>query len=124
MPHIRDEEPLNICSEKVQDHGSTSWVRSLAKENYRAVKTPPELHTRTLHKPSCKNRTARRWDGCLKDGPATLLSVPQPSQDTQIEDDRLMKRVCWLVVITEGSNKCSQQRKVLTTLHTTAETNQ
>jgi hypothetical protein len=31
MPHIRDEEPLNICSEKVQDHGSTSRVRSLAK---------------------------------------------------------------------------------------------
>jgi hypothetical protein len=57
MPHIRDEEPLNICSEKVQDHGSTSWVRSLVKENFRTVKPPPELHTRTLHKPSCKNRT-------------------------------------------------------------------
>jgi len=99
-------------------------VRSLAKENYRAVKTPPELHTRTLHKPSCKNITARRWDDCLKDGSTTLLSVPQSSQDTQIEDDRLMKRVCWLVVITEGNKKCSQQRKVLTTLHTTVETNQ
>jgi hypothetical protein len=45
MPHIRDEEPLNICSEKVQDHGSTSLVRSLVKENYRTVKPPPELHT-------------------------------------------------------------------------------
>jgi hypothetical protein len=91
MPHIRDEEPLNICSEKVQDHGSTSWVRSLVKENYRTVKPPPELHTRTLHKPSCKNRTARKWDGCLKDGPATLLRVPRPSQGTQIWDGRLMR---------------------------------
>jgi hypothetical protein len=31
MAHIRDEEPLNICSEKVQDRVSTSRVRSLAK---------------------------------------------------------------------------------------------
>jgi hypothetical protein len=71
MPHIRDEEPLNICSEKVQDHGSTSWVRSLVKENFRTVEPPPELHTRTLHRPSCKNRTAREWDGCLGDGHST-----------------------------------------------------
>jgi len=43
MPHIRDEEPLNICSEKVQDHGSTSWVRSLVKENFRTVKPQPDF---------------------------------------------------------------------------------
>jgi hypothetical protein len=91
MPHIRHEEPLNICSEKVQDHGSTSWVRSLVKENYRTVKPPPELHIKTLHKPSCKNITARKCDDCLKDDPTTFLRVPQPSQGTQIWDGRQKK---------------------------------
>jgi hypothetical protein len=88
MPHIRDEKPLNICSEKVQDHGSTSWVRSLSKRIIGQSKPPPELHIKNTSQTLSKNRTARKWDGCLKDGPATFLRVPRPSQGTQIWDGR------------------------------------
>ena len=114
MPYTRDEKPLSICSEKVQDHGSPSRVRSLTKRILGLFKPPPELHTSTLKNTPQNPHAQEEQPGEGTD--ASRIAQP-PYLGCRGLHKRLrqgtttcLKRVCclrndgWLVVFTEGSD--------------------